>query len=99
MKTRSNNRLDLSTYTVADNAKAVRVADFRNAIERLESLVQVDFHACVSAAERTRWVEAAKRVGHELIGTTCKRADKATWERRESAIEASTDRIGSVLYG
>jgi nanoRNase/pAp phosphatase (c-di-AMP/oligoRNAs hydrolase) len=94
-----SNAANTADYTISADAQTVKVADFRNAIERLERIVRVDFHACVDADERAQWVERAKRAGRELIATTCKRANHNDWMRRERAIDASTDRIGEVLHG
>lgn len=94
---RGMSTLDLSCYTIADNARAVRVAEFRNAIEHVERLVHCDRHSCVSDAEKARWIEAARRIGRELIATTCKRARREDWDRRERAIDASTDAIFKML--
>ncbi len=94
MKTTNNTALDLDIHTVANDAVVVKVADFRNAIERLERIVRVDRHACVGTKERARWFEIACRAGRDLIQTTCKRANRGDWDRRERAIDASTDAIG-----
>ena len=94
--TTSNNAADLSCYTIAADAQAVPVAAFRNAIDRLDRIVRVDFHACVSTKERARWVEIAKRAGRDLIHTTCKRAQAGDWARRERVLDASTDRLIAI---
>ena len=99
MMTTTNKGLDLSDFTIADDAVAVPVAAFRDEIERLERHVHVHYSACVTDAERARWVELARAAGRDLIRTTCKRAKRADWLRRERALDASTDKIGAVLYG
>ena len=87
----------MDIYTVSPNAKPVKVADFRNAIDHLERLVHVDFVACVGQREREQWVERARRTGRDLISITCKRAKADDWDRRERAIDTSTKMIGRVV--
>lgn len=99
MMTTTNKALDLSCYTIASDAQAVKVADFRNAIERLERIVRVDYHSAVGADERAQWVERARRAGRDLMRTVCKRAKRGDWDRRERALDASTDRIMAVRCG
>jgi len=94
--TTTKNTIDLSCCTIAADAQAVKVSDFRNAIERVERILRVDFAACVNASERANCVERLRRAGRDLINTTCKRAKQADWARRERAIDASTDRIGGA---
>ena len=76
----------------------VKVAAFRNVIEHLETLVHVDFHTCVSPAERAAWVERAQRVGRELLALSCPRATAADLTRRKVALERSANRIASITH-
>lgn len=82
--------IDMSIYTTATPVETVNVAEFRNRIEHLERLVNADFGACVNAAERANWAASARRIGSELIHTTCIRATVADWNRRERIIDRST---------
>lgn len=75
--------------TLAPHPVAVPVREFRARISHLERLVNVDRHACRGAVELARWRRAAQRIGSELIATTCARATREDWERRERAIERS----------
>jgi len=82
--------IDMSIYTTATPVAAVPVAEFRNRIQHLERLVHADYGACVNAAERANWAASARRIGSELIHTTCRRATVEDWNRRERAIDRST---------
>ena len=75
--------MDYSTYTMPryGEEKLVRVSEFRNQIAALEEVIGRDWHSCVSDSERTRCVEAAKRVGRELMDMVCKRATVADMNR------------------
>lgn len=86
-------KLDMTSYTLSSNPEIVAVRKFRNRIARLERKLNVDRHSCVTATERQVWVEEARAAGRALIGTSCKRAIKADWDRRERAIDMSTTLI------
>lgn len=86
--------INLTEYTI-DNATDVSVSEFRDAIDHLEAVLR-DRSACVCASELERWSRIAKRIGTELIGTSCKRATVADWMRRERAIDRSTQLIAKV---
>lgn len=78
--------------------KTVKVAEYREAVEHLERVVNVDFHACVNAAERVRWAAIAQRVGAELLGMSSPRATAADRDRAERVIDRSASRIAAILY-
>lgn len=82
--------IDMSIFTTVSPTETVNVAEFRNRIEHLERLVAVDYHACRGVAELVRWAGRARRIGSELIHTTCKRATADDWMRRERAVDRST---------
>ena len=46
----------------------VKVATFRNAVDHLFRVVNVDYHACVGAAELRNWQGIAGRVLAEVEG-------------------------------
>lgn len=87
----------ISEYTISETASPVTVAAFRDAIEHLERIVHVERHACVGADEKANWAKIARRIGSELINTTCKRATAADWTRREQAIDASTNQVARAM--
>ncbi len=85
--------MDLSIYTTGENREVVKVAEFRNRIAHLERIFHADWCACVGEAERNYNLRIMERIGRELIDTTCKRATKQDWERREKIIDSSTSRL------
>ncbi|MBU1014787.1 MAG: hypothetical protein KKG99_17470 [Bacteroidetes bacterium] len=76
--------------TMGDNPETVNVEEFRRRICHLERIIHVDRHACVGPEEKEGNLNIMKRVGSELINTTCKRATEDDWTRRESIIDRST---------
>lgn len=77
--------------TLSADPETVPVAVFRGRIAHLEKLINVDRHSCANERERERWARAVRRIGSELIATTCRRATAEDWERRERIIDRSTD--------
>ena len=90
-----NTALDMSIFTIGSPLETVNVAEFRGRIEHLERLAS-DYHSCVDRFERAKWAVIARRIGSELIHTTCKRATTEDWMRRERAIDRSTSLLGKV---
>lgn len=85
--------------TISESPEVVRVDEFRRRISHLENLVSSGRHSCVGAAERQQWVKSARRIGSELINTTCLRATAEDWRRRERAIDRSTSAIDALDLG
>lgn len=88
-------------YTIADNAETVSVSEFRFAIFCVENKIH-DLSACVGKRERSRWLSEARATGARLIATTCKRAKREDWERRERAIDRSAAlicRVSEEIFG
>jgi len=85
-------------YTVpaVGSENVVKIADFRDEIDHLFRVCNVDFHACVGVEEKARWVEIARKVAINLSGMTCKRATVQDWDRREAALDRSASLIISV---
>jgi hypothetical protein len=79
--------INLNEYTLSANAETVSVSEFRDRVAHLERLHNCDRHSCVGISEKKTHVERVKRVASELIGTTCKRAKAADWDRRERIID------------
>lgn len=77
----------------------VKVADFRDEIDHLFRVCNVDFHACVDATEKARWAEIARKVASSLSAMSCKRATVQDWDRREAALERSATLISKVILG
>lgn len=88
-------------YTIPEDGKGevVKVADFRDEIDHVFRIVNVDFHACVGADEKARWVEIARRFTTKLRGMTCKRATAYDWRQREMALDQAATRITKALLG
>lgn len=76
-------------YTVSEKAKNVRVSDFRTLIDSVFRTMNYDLKSCVDQKEKDLCIDILKKSTKELIETSCKRACKADWERRERAIEES----------
>lgn len=91
------NTINMDEFTVAADAETVTVAEFRNRIEHLETIIHTDRHSVVGGKELARWVDRARNVGSELIGTTCKRATAADWLRRERILDRSTTTLVRAL--
>jgi hypothetical protein len=89
-------KLNLSEFTISHNAQAVTVSEFRDRIQHLEQVINVDLHACVDDKEKAICADIAKRVGHKLINTTCTRAKLDDWLRRERIIDSSSAFIESL---
>lgn len=94
-----SSKFDMSAYTLAGELTTVGVAEFRNRVDHLMQLVKVDYHACVNDKERADWVARARKVGGELIATTCKRATQTDWDRRERALDRSAKLQSALLPG
>nr|BCU00947.1 hypothetical protein [uncultured bacterium] len=71
----------------------VKVATFRNSIDHLFRVVNVDYHACVGAAELRNWQGIAGRVLAEVEGLECKRANQDDREQQRRSIEAARERL------
>ncbi len=84
---------DTSHATISPDPETVNVTEFRSRIDHLNRIVRFDYHSSVGAREIAIWVQRAQRIGADLIATTCTRATQADWDKREAAIEASTDQI------
>lgn len=67
--------------------ETVKVAIFRQRIEHLERVFNVDRCACVDAREFTNWMTICRRVLETLEATTCARAKPEDWERYTAIIE------------
>ena len=89
--------MDMTTYTIGDNPENVNVAEFRNRIDHLEDVFYRDRHACVGAAEKAYNIRIIRSVGAVLINTTCKRAKKVDWDRRELILDDSVSYLSKVL--
>jgi hypothetical protein len=77
--------------------ETVNVSEFRNRIEHLERRIHCDYHSARDGAEKRNWRAVTERVGAELIATVCKRATQDDWDRRERAIDRSTDLISRIF--
>lgn len=69
--------------------QTVKVADYRSATDHLFRVVNVDYHACVNAAELRTWQTIARRVLGEVEQMTCKRANDYDQERHRNSLEAA----------
>jgi hypothetical protein len=85
--------MNMSHYTITESPEAVSVREFRFRISHLEDLVNRDYHACRNDTEKANWARIVRRIGGELVSTSCKRATETDWDRRERIIEASTTRL------
>jgi len=68
----------------------LKVADFRNLISRLNDITGCHAHSCVGENEVAHNVRSAKRVGSELINSTCPRATEDDEILKERAVDRST---------
>ena len=71
----------------------VKVATFRDSIDHLFRVVNVDYHACVGAGELRNWQGTARRVLAEVEGLECKRANPGDREQQRRSIEAVRERL------
>lgn len=69
--------------------KTVKVAEYRNETDHLFRLVNVDYHACVSAREVERWKETTSRVLIHVQGLQCARANDYDREQLAKAVTAA----------
>jgi len=74
----------------------VKVATFRNSIDHLSRVVNVDYHACVGAAEMRNWQGTARRVLAEVESLECKRANPGDREQQRRSIEAARERMSQA---
>ena len=74
----------------------VKVATFRNAVDHLFRVVNVDYHACVGAAELRNWQGIAGRVLAEVDTLECKRANQDDREQQRRSIEAARERMSQA---
>ena len=81
------------TATISGCANVVPVAEFRDAIRRVEDLFNTHRHACGGQEECRRFVDSLRSASNDLIDTDCKRAKLDDWARRERII----DRVSSFL--
>ncbi len=81
----------------------VKVSDFRNSVDHLFRIANVDYHACVGARELRYWVIRAENVIVEVKGLECNRTTENDRERHTKSLaaasfmlEQATDRIGKL---
>ncbi len=75
----------------------VKVADFRDTIDHLFRVVNVDYNACVSSAEVRQWLEIVARVKKELEETECKRAAEYDHTRKALALGKAEKQIENAF--
>lgn len=73
--------------------KTVKVAEYRNETDHLFRLVNVDYHACVSAREVERWKETTSRVLNHVQGLQCARASDYDREQLAKAVTAANAQL------
>ena len=74
----------------------VKVADFRNAVDHLFRVVNVDYHACVGAAELRTWQGIAGRVLAEVEALECQRATAEDRDQQRRSVQAARERMGQA---
>lgn len=74
----------------------VKVAAFRNAVDHLFRVVNVDYHACVRADELRNWQSIASRVLAEVDALECKRARQDDLDEQRRSIEAARERMNQA---
>lgn len=75
----------------------VKVADFRDTIDHLFRVVNVDYNACVGSAEVRQWLDIVARVKKELEETECKRAKEYDHMQKALAIEKAEKQIENAF--
>jgi phage terminase Nu1 subunit (DNA packaging protein) len=71
----------------------VKVSDFRNSIDHLFRVVNVDYHACVSLGELRGWMVIAERVLAEVSALVCKRANEYDRSQHFRSMEVARERL------
>ncbi|MBX4558863.1 hypothetical protein CF042_05825 [Klebsiella pneumoniae] len=71
----------------------VSVKEFRNSVDHLYRMANVDYHACVGAQELRYWVERVERVIGLVEALECKRAKPADREEHRKSLEAARKRL------
>ena len=74
----------------------VIVAIFRDGYDHLFRLANADYHACVSAAELTRWKDTLTRVLTESERLDCKRATPYDRAQMAKAIVTAKTRMSQA---
>ncbi|MBC3211035.1 hypothetical protein [Serratia fonticola] len=74
----------------------VLVADYRNATDRLFTLANAHFYACVTDSERRSWQGCAQRHLAELEDLGCKRANERDRRCFTRACQLLRERIAMV---
>lgn len=74
----------------------VLVADYRNATDRLFTLANAHFYACVTNSERRSWRSCAQRHLAELENLGCKRASERDRRCFTQACQLLRERIAMV---
>lgn len=71
----------------------VSVKEFRNSVDHLYRMANVDYHACVDALELRYWVERVERIIRGVEALECKRAKPADREEHGKSLEAARKRL------
>lgn len=65
----------------------VKLADFRDLIQHVERIVNVDWHACVGDKEKSYCKDIIARFGTELLNTNSKRATVEDEDRKAAVLD------------
>ena len=100
--------IDLTNYTIGDNAKTVKVAEFRQRADHVNRhsddlgscgrMIEGKYQHVLS--EVVAWLEIHKYLTAELFSTSCKRANSFDWSQRETALtrsQVSMDRANKFI--
>ena len=71
----------------------VSVKEFRNSVDHLYRMANVDYHACVGAQELRYWVERVERVIGLVVARVCMRAKLVDREEHSMCWEAARKRL------
>lgn len=74
----------------------VPVSEFRDSIDHLYRLVNVDYHACVGVQELRYWAERTERVLSQVSELSCKRAKPDDIANHTKSLEAAHRRLEQV---
>ena len=74
----------------------VKVSSYRDSIDHLFRVVNVDYHACVNAGELRNWVSIAERLLAEVSGLECKRANEYDRDQHRQSLEAASARLAQA---
>ncbi|HCH1696720.1 hypothetical protein [Vibrio diabolicus] len=71
----------------------VTVSEFRNSVDHLFKMVNVDYHACVGHKELDYWVERTEKVLNTVKMLECKRAKPVDREQHAKSLVAAENRL------